>query len=103
MLEICREYHKKNGVDTHFNWVEIAKKFKARTGRKVTGQVAKNKFDYMKTVWKTWTDLRYRETGAGWNETTHTIEAMEEWWVKFVGMWPLLLVSHFGYDAAFRP
>ena len=80
LISICMGYHKQNGVSTHFDWVEIAAKLTREHKRPFTKLEAKNKFDYMKKVWRVWCELRNSETGLGWSYAVGTVTGTDEWW-----------------------
>ncbi|KAL5538379.1 hypothetical protein UlMin_043599 [Ulmus minor] len=43
----------------------------------------KNKWDALKTDWKIWNDLIGKETGLEWNSKKKTVDASDEWWLKY--------------------
>lgn len=81
-LTICRDYQKKHGFEQPFSWPEIAEQLQDQTGKPSDWLCVKNKFGHMKTIWRTWTDLRLSETGLGFDHQTGRILADDSWWEK---------------------
>jgi len=80
LMRLCKEFHTKNGYNQPFDWMVITKDIEKLTGTKMAKDCARNKYEHMKKLWKAWSDLRFKVTGTGWDQSTGRVTLDDEWW-----------------------
>ncbi|KAH9617367.1 hypothetical protein KSS87_011205 [Heliosperma pusillum] len=97
--QICaEEVHVGNRPNTHFNrvgWENVVRKFQLKTRRRYDYKQLKNKWESLKTYYKTWIQLIGPETGLGWDHEKGTIDADDIWWDEKIKVNPE--VANFRY------
>lgn len=61
-------------------WKIIAIQFQKKTGLPYDKSKLKHKWDWMKSRWRRWKALKWKEAGLGWDHEKGIISASEECW-----------------------
>lgn len=91
-VELCaNEVIKGNRVGTYLNkegWDAIDREFVKQKSVKFTTKQFKNHWESMKQDYKLFSQLKFGESGLGWNEMTKKIEAPDVWWIQKIEVFP---------------
>ncbi len=81
LLTLVRHYKKKAGKGQQLRWKEITEEFELNMKVKCTkADCLKNKYGKLKTYYTAWKELKFSQTGLGWDREKGTIDATPEWW-----------------------
>lgn len=86
--DVCIQFGEKSKgklgstISQRINWKVLEAEFQKKTNLIYDKNKLKNKWDWMRSRWSLWKDLKGKETGLGWDHEKGTISASEEWWSK---------------------
>ena len=98
LMLVLKDYHTKFGYNKSYDWAIVNKAFFKRTGIDLSTHgktVARNKVEHMKKLWRNWSDLRFKVTGAGWDRDTGMVTLPDECWDSFKKVHILILLVSF--------
>ena len=88
--EICKEEtiagNRPSGVLSAVGYRNLDEKFFVKTKQRLQRKQFKNKWDYLKTEYVLWIQLKNAATGLGQSTTSNSVTADDDWWDRQIAV-----------------